>query len=31
MEVREGFTGLAKVRFEEQPVKTNGALLGFAG
>jgi hypothetical protein len=31
MEVREGFTGLAKTRFEEQLVKTNRALLGFAG
>jgi len=30
MEVREGFTGLAKARFEEQLVKTNRALLGFA-
>jgi hypothetical protein len=31
MEVREGFTGLAKAHFEEQLVKTNGTLLGFAG
>jgi hypothetical protein len=31
MEAREGFTGLAKARFEEQLVKTNRALLGFAG
>ena len=31
MEVREGFTGLARARFEEQLVKTNRALLGFAG
>jgi hypothetical protein len=31
MEVREGFTGLAKARFEEQLVETNRALLGFAG
>jgi hypothetical protein len=30
MEVREGLTGLAKARFEEQLVKTNRALLGFA-
>jgi hypothetical protein len=30
MEVREGFTGLAKAHFEEQLVKTNRALLGFA-
>jgi hypothetical protein len=31
VEVREGFTGLAKARFEEQLVETNRALLGFAG
>ena len=31
MEVREGFTGLAKARFEEQLVKADGALVGFAG
>jgi hypothetical protein len=31
MEVREGFIGLAKARFEEQLVKINRALLGFAG
>ena len=30
MEIREGFTGLAKARFEEQLVKTNRALLSFA-
>ena len=30
MEAREGFTGLAKARFEEQLVKTNRALLSFA-
>jgi hypothetical protein len=31
MEVREGFIGLAKARFEEQLVKANRALLGFTG
>jgi hypothetical protein len=29
MEVREGFTGLVKARFEEQLVKISRALLGF--
>jgi hypothetical protein len=31
MEVREGFTGLAKARFEKHLAKTNRALLGFPG
>jgi hypothetical protein len=30
MQAREGLTGLAKARFEEQLMKTNKALLSFA-
>jgi hypothetical protein len=30
IEAQEGFTGLARARFEEQLVKTNRALLGYA-